>query len=651
MSDNDNFDLSLDDIFSRINKSDADENKIQKPFKFLDAYSASDKDIFYGRETEIKEIYKKFYSADILLVYGKSGTGKSSVINCGLISEIPSSDLFPINIRTGKMPYANLIDILQKISKKNDTNAVTLLEKIYHEKFKPIALIFDQFEEIFILADETERKKFINEVKKISDSALNVNFIFIIREEYYANLTEFEALLPNIYSNRIRIEPMNKNKIKEIITQPCKVCNVGIDNELPDNVIELVSKNGVNIELTWLQIIMDKLYKKATERNQQKPHIKLEDFKNLGKIDDVLTNFLDEQLENIKDTEAGENVLKCFVSDDGTKRPLKIQEINEILKNTNKQLPQDKIKNIVKYFTDVRILTDKDEKGYYELRHDSLASRIYEKMSATEKEISEIINFINSAFAIYQKRHKLLDETDLDYIRIYENKIFLNKEIKDFINKSKTKLKKEKNRKRNLLLFVAFFISLTLSISLIWAVSEKQKAIENRNKAIIEKQRADSLYKLTLLTNYEKFKNLGDQFLAEEDFDKAKENYLLAKSFIDSTQIDSLLDYTDYAQNTAQKLNQLIHSADSLATLGTSHYGKAIELYEQALNLQYKQDEINEKIQNLNNKINNRVKMLLTRAEKLFQQGYKDMAKRRLDTVFMLQPDNQKAKQLLSKYY
>ncbi|OQX76505.1 MAG: hypothetical protein B6D61_08685, partial [Bacteroidetes bacterium 4484_249] len=65
----------------------------RNPFKFLDSYTKEDKDIFFGRETELEEIYRKFYKSKILLVYGKSGTGKSSIINCGLVSKIPSEDV------------------------------------------------------------------------------------------------------------------------------------------------------------------------------------------------------------------------------------------------------------------------------------------------------------------------------------------------------------------------------------------------------------------------------------------------------------------------------------------------------------------------------------------------------------------------------
>jgi ABC-type phosphate transport system ATPase subunit len=67
-------------------------NMVKSPFKFLDSYTISDRDIFFGRDQEITDLYRKVFESKILLVYGVSGTGKSSLINCGLASRFDESD-------------------------------------------------------------------------------------------------------------------------------------------------------------------------------------------------------------------------------------------------------------------------------------------------------------------------------------------------------------------------------------------------------------------------------------------------------------------------------------------------------------------------------------------------------------------------------
>ncbi len=85
---------------------------VKAPFKFLDSYTKKDKEIFFGRETEIEELYAKVFQSKLLLVYGASGTGKSSVINCGLANKFQDSDWLPIHIRKGEDINQSLLNQL-----------------------------------------------------------------------------------------------------------------------------------------------------------------------------------------------------------------------------------------------------------------------------------------------------------------------------------------------------------------------------------------------------------------------------------------------------------------------------------------------------------------------------------------------------------
>ena len=50
------------------------------PFKFLDSYHKEDRDIFFGRDQEIEDVYNKVFQGKTLFIYGESGTGKSSLV-------------------------------------------------------------------------------------------------------------------------------------------------------------------------------------------------------------------------------------------------------------------------------------------------------------------------------------------------------------------------------------------------------------------------------------------------------------------------------------------------------------------------------------------------------------------------------------------
>ena len=50
-----------------------------KPFR------TDEKDIFFGRDTDIAEFYKYIFLHQSVVLFGKSGYGKSSLINAGII--------------------------------------------------------------------------------------------------------------------------------------------------------------------------------------------------------------------------------------------------------------------------------------------------------------------------------------------------------------------------------------------------------------------------------------------------------------------------------------------------------------------------------------------------------------------------------------
>jgi len=476
--------LSLDDIFSRLKKEGKDLKKeVRVPFKFLDSYNREDESIFFGRDNETEEIYRKLYSGRLLLVYGKSGTGKSSIINCGLISKIPKEDIFTINIRCGKNAYNNFISEIKKYSGINNDNPAEILEDIFYTYSKPVALIFDQFEEVFILSDEKERKQLITGLDEILRSRLKINIILVIREEYFANLTEFESVIPGLYTNRVRIERMNRFSAKEAIVKPCLACDVRIEKGLAEKIIDQLLWQSEGLELTWLQILMDRLYKTAVKRDPVNPVIRSADLESLEMIGNVLSNFLDEQLRQMPQGDLGEAVLKTMISADGTKKLVNLGDISEALKVTGHSVGPKVLEEILMHLVSVRIISDKNDEGYYELRHDAIAGRIYERMTAIEKDIVEVRQFIDNAFGVFEKRGKLLTTDDLKYIAPYEDKLYLAKPAELFIHKSKLELTRSKKRRRNLLSVSVLALILVLSGFTLWALREKEKSNQNYLKA------------------------------------------------------------------------------------------------------------------------------------------------------------------------
>ena len=136
---------------------------MRSPFKFLDSYSLKDKDTFFGREKETDLFYEMVNKNRLLLVYGQSGSGKTSLVECGLANRFDVTDWYPIRVRRRQNINASLRESLQAILIEEDDEDYDLpetlteqIEDIYAEYLRPVYLIFDQLEEVFILGDEAE---------------------------------------------------------------------------------------------------------------------------------------------------------------------------------------------------------------------------------------------------------------------------------------------------------------------------------------------------------------------------------------------------------------------------------------------------------------------------------------------------------------
>ena len=474
----------------------------KSPFKFLDSFTKDDREIFFGRDREIEELHTRVFESKILLVYGTSGTGKSSLINCGLANRFNDSDWLPVNVRRGTDINRSLFEALAKTAitkapfEKLSGLAVTgynlekLLHSVWLDHFKPVFLIFDQFEELFIFGSRDEKNELIKNVARVVNSDIQCRFIFSIREEYLAGVTEFEREIPSFLSNRIRIEKMTRQNAIQTIEGPCRINNIAVEPGFSEALLAKLNPDTPDVELTWLQIYLDRIMRLAGSEDHSVKRLSNDLLEKAGEVKDILGTFLEEQISQLGDPENGMTVLKSFVSVKGTKRQITEEEVIEYSGTFGKKIDSATIKALIQRFIKLRILRDKDENGKYELRHDSLASKIFEDITLVEKELLEVKSFIENAFSNFEKRGLFLSEEDLKYIAPYEDKLFLNEKNQKFIEQSKQAIHRARRRRMNFGIAAASILILVLSFFSIWAFTEKSKAVEEQNNAEIQKNEA-----------------------------------------------------------------------------------------------------------------------------------------------------------------
>ena len=150
---------SLETLFAGLA---AEPVQQRSPFKFLDAYGAADRALFFGRDNEIRDLYARFYRGRVVLVYGESGTGKTSLIECGLRSEIPAEEaLFVDGAHRARPVRGRAAGAAPGIGvRAGGLELGSLVREVIEQKSKTLVLVFDQFEEFFLFQPASVRQAF-----------------------------------------------------------------------------------------------------------------------------------------------------------------------------------------------------------------------------------------------------------------------------------------------------------------------------------------------------------------------------------------------------------------------------------------------------------------------------------------------------------
>jgi WD40 repeat protein len=507
---------------------------MKSPFKFLDSYTEDDREIFFGRDREIEELYHSVFESKIMLVYGVSGTGKSSLIHCGLANKFQDTDWLPIVIRRGGNILGSMAAGIKDASLTAQQSEFVSpadfkkgVRSLYLDHYKPVFFIFDQFEELFIFGAKEEDESFIKVLQSLLSGDLQCKFIFILREEYLGWLSTFEKSIPGFFNNRMRVEKMDIGNARSAIEGPCKIYNIAVEEGFAEKMLQkLCPPKESEIELTYLQVYLDKIFRLASEESQDENNnitFRKSNLDKAGNVYDILGSFLDEQISHLPDPEMAMTILKAFVSARGTKRPANAEEVREYALITGKDIDEKTINDLLISFVNLRILQDKDHTGRNELKHDALAAKIFEKITLVEKELLEIRQLMENAYHNWQKRGVLLSEEDLQYIAPYESRLFLPEDYKKLIDKSKSELVKARHRRRNIFSAAAILLIIILSGFTIWAIKERKNAIDKEGIANEEKIKATASEKEAIISRDRAIESDKKTLASEKEAIKARD--------------------------------------------------------------------------------------------------------------------------------
>ncbi|MFW9262420.1 hypothetical protein [Nostoc sp. CALU 546] len=274
------------------------------PYKGLKKFEAkaADSKHFFGRDQLIHLLTQELDQNNLLLLLGASGSGKSSVIQAGLIprfEEKLGSDFKTFIFKPDRDPFLSLFIAFSREYGQDNANIAkiekkdTLIEivKTLKPKEHHWLIYIDQFEEIFHLSDGDKGKKFIEALVNLyqfleKSQDLSVKLVMTMRTDFLDKFSAYPELKDiTITQKHIEmIADMKPDELRLAIEQPAAQNGVvfegGEDGLVKEIIIDIKDQPGY---LPLLQYTLDLLWKNDNNVAQDRT-LSISTYRTLGGV-------------------------------------------------------------------------------------------------------------------------------------------------------------------------------------------------------------------------------------------------------------------------------------------------------------------------------------------------------------------------------
>jgi len=259
----------------------------QNPWPGLATYDETAKDFFFGREEETEELLRLIRLSPLTVLYGKSGLGKSSLLQAGLFPKLRQEYFLPVYIRLNiataeTMPFIDQAAQWFREALKTSGAEYPDFEEnenlwcYLHRRdleiwsqdnhlLSPI-FVFDQFEEVFAgvhpdlprpqvlcsdLANLIENKipplfTVDNADKRLIDKldllSQRYRVVLSFREDFLPAIKNWERDVPSLLKNWCQLKPMSRDRAIDAVSQSgAAIIAPGATSEIVDFVGNLDS--------------------------------------------------------------------------------------------------------------------------------------------------------------------------------------------------------------------------------------------------------------------------------------------------------------------------------------------------------------------------------------------------------------------------
>ncbi|MCU0644028.1 MAG: CHAT domain-containing protein [bacterium] len=410
-----------------------------KPYRHLQWFERDHAEVFFGRNNQIRELYDRVtspHTAPIILVYGQSGVGKSSLLAAGLLPRLEAN--FEVRYLRRMQEGGLVVNLKAAIAAESNVSIEQAWLELENQLKKPVIIILDQVEEVFTQPNLALQDEFFDFLEIIKTNFLDRNnrpagkLVLGFRKEWLAEIEKRikENKLP---ISLIFLERLDRQGVIEIVAGLTKSKRLQdhygliVEDGLPEMIADDMLSDPESPIAPILQILLTKMWDKAKRRNYSQPSFTIDLYLKLKKQGILLNDFLEQQIEKLSKwrpevvaSGLALEILALHTTPLGTAEQRSRNQLRKLFCHQKEILPA-----LIQKCKDLYLLVDpaKDRLGrasgrMTRLSHDTLAPIIRQKYEKSDKPGQRAFRILASKIVDFdeKKTEIWIDETDLKIV-------------------------------------------------------------------------------------------------------------------------------------------------------------------------------------------------------------------------------------------
>lgn len=306
---------------------------VDNPFPGLRSFSTDDSHLFFGREGQIDEILEKLARNRFVAVMGYSGSGKSSLMFCGLVPalyggfiegtgsrwniistrpggaplESLTTSVVQFMVRTGRIAPAdtNVYEaIVNAVLRSSPDGLVEVARFLQQGTGENTFFLVDQFEEIFRYRDH-ENSSALNEAQLYVNLILTataqkdvpIYIALTMRSDFIGECATFTGLTQQINESNYLIPQLSREQKKAVIEGPITVAGGLIAPRLVKRLLNEISNS--HDQLPILQHSLMRTWDYWVLNHEQGEAIDIRHYNAIGRVSTALAQHANEAFDEL----------------------------------------------------------------------------------------------------------------------------------------------------------------------------------------------------------------------------------------------------------------------------------------------------------------------------------------------------------------